>query len=76
VRDVYGRFQNDQLVALILHSIFYGLAFSEGYAVRTIQDVSDEELERIFLQFREIASQIFGQLTSDAIEQAIEQESE
>lgn len=73
VRDVYGYFQNDALVTVVLHSIFYGLAYSEGYAVRAIQNYSDEELEKLFLRFREIASQMFGRFASEAIEKAIEQ---
>jgi len=72
IRDVYGYFQNDALVSLVLHSIFYGLAHSEGYAIRAIQDHPDEELEKLFLRFREIASQMLGRLASEAIEKAIE----
>lgn len=75
IRDVYGKFQNDPLVALVLHSIFYGLAHSEGHAIRSIQDVADEDLERLFLRFREIASQMLGHLASEALEKAFEQQS-
>lgn len=76
IRDVYGRFQNDSLVALVLHSIFYGLAHSEGHAVRSIQEFPDEDLERLFLRFREIASQFLGYLANEAIEKALEQQSD
>jgi hypothetical protein len=76
VRDVFGHFQNDALVMTVLKGTFLGLAQSEGHAVRAIQDLPDEDLERIFLRFREIASQVFGQIATDAIEKALERSPE
>lgn len=72
IRLVFEHFQDDALVMTILKGTFFGLAQSESHAVRAIQEVPDVDLERIFLRFREIASQLFGAIARDGIERALE----
>jgi hypothetical protein len=68
-RLFYDRFGEDADVVLLVHALFLSLAVAESGAIRNLQNVDDELLERIFLRYRDQASAAVYKVTDDALEQ-------
>jgi hypothetical protein len=68
-RLFYDRFGEDADVVLLVHALFLSLAVAESGAIRNLQNIDEEQLERVFQRYRDQASAAVYKVTDDALEQ-------